>query len=405
MNQTGRFDRLARAALLLAALALRLGWAVSRPTDEATLEQLPDQREYLEVARSLLNGDGLSFVDPRFDNDRVYAYRTPGYPLLLAATGANIRAARIAQSFIDTSTVLAAYLLARRWLPPRACLFASLLVAFDPFLVYFSALLLSETLFTALLAWGMVLITSRRTLPWLLGGVLLALSILVRPGAIALPILLGVLAELASRDREQPRRWPLPAGATMVALTIAILLPWAWRNHRVLGQWVWTSTNAGITSYDGFNPDATGASNQSFVAAMPHLRRMSETDRSEYFASEAHTFIRQEPAKSMQLAVTKIARTWSPMPLSSEFNRPLYLAISLLFTAPFFLLSLLGLFAGRLPITVKLFLLAPAVYLTVAAAASVGSLRYRVPAEVPMAVVAAAGLRAVADRIRSSNLS
>src|SRR5438552_19057924 len=87
VNETGRFDRWALVALLLAALALRLGWALSRPTDEATLDQLPDQREYLEVARSFLHGEGLSFVDPRFGNDRVYAYRTPGYPLLLSATG------------------------------------------------------------------------------------------------------------------------------------------------------------------------------------------------------------------------------------------------------------------------------------------------------------------------------
>jgi len=28
----------------------------------------------------------------------------------------------------------------------------------------------------------------------------------------------------------------------------------------VLGRWIWTSTNAGFTAYDGFNPDATGAS-------------------------------------------------------------------------------------------------------------------------------------------------
>ena len=36
-------------------------------------------------------------------------------------------------------------------------------------------------------------------------------------------------------------------GTSMLLLTILMLLPWAIRNHRVLGQWVWTSTNAGIT--------------------------------------------------------------------------------------------------------------------------------------------------------------
>jgi hypothetical protein len=42
-----------------------------------------------------------------------------------------------------------------------------------------------------------------------------------------------------------------------------------------------------------------------------------------------------------------------------------------------------------LPASAKVFLLAPAVYFSLSAGLSVGSLRYRVPAEVPMAVVAA----------------
>src|SRR5262249_25518498 len=147
------------------ALGVRLGWVLTRPVDDAALAQLPDQREYLAVARSFLAGEGFSFTDPRF-NDRVYAYRTPGYPLFLAACGGNIRAARVAQALIDTATVLAAYLLASRGLPPAASTVAALFVAFNPFLIYFCGLLLSETLFTAMLAWGMFLLLSRRTWIW-----------------------------------------------------------------------------------------------------------------------------------------------------------------------------------------------------------------------------------------------
>ena len=58
--------------VVLTGLALRLGWALSRPVDDAALEALPDQREYLEAARSLRHGDGLAFVAPRF-TDRVVA--------------------------------------------------------------------------------------------------------------------------------------------------------------------------------------------------------------------------------------------------------------------------------------------------------------------------------------------
>jgi 4-amino-4-deoxy-L-arabinose transferase-like glycosyltransferase len=381
--------------ILLAALAMRIGWAATRPVDPAAIEQLPDQREYLEVARSLLHGEGLSLTDPRF-GQRVYAYRTPGYPLFLAATGAKVRIARIAQAILDTSTVFAVFLLARRWLPPAACLFAAFLVASNPFLVYFSGLLLTETLFTALLAWGMFFITSRRIVPALFGAILLAGSILVRPGALPLPVILGVLASLAVNRQTQPpyhrRWWALPAGTSMLLLTILVLLPWAIRNHRVVGKWVWTSTNSGITRYDGFNPDATGASDQSFVAAMPQLKAMSEIERDEYFAREADHFIRARPMDALKLAGKKVLRTWSPRPLSREFSRREYVLIALAYSVPFFTLFLLGWVTSPMPATAKLFLAAPAVYLTVAAAISVGSLRYRIPAEVPMAIVAAAGV-------------
>jgi 4-amino-4-deoxy-L-arabinose transferase-like glycosyltransferase len=384
--------------VLLAALALRVGWAATRPVDDAAIAQLPDQREYLDVAHSLLSGEGFSFTDPRF-TQRVYAYRTPGYPLMLAATGGNIRIARIVQALLDTSNVLAAYLLARRWLDRRASVIAAALVAFNPFLIYFSGLLLTETLFTAMLAWGMVLITSRRRIPWLVGGIVLAASVLVRPGALPLPIILGVLGALATRARAPANRraepayhrwFALPVGTSMLLLTILVLLPWAIRNHRVLGRWIWTSTNGGITRYDGFNADATGASDQSFVAAMPQLRSMSETDRDEYLGREASDFIRTRPVDSIKLAGAKVMRTWSPRPLSSEFSRTRYVIVAMGYSVPFFALFLMAWLTSPMPATAKLFLAAPAVYLTVAAALSVGSLRYRIPAEVPMAVVAAA---------------
>jgi 4-amino-4-deoxy-L-arabinose transferase-like glycosyltransferase len=381
--------------VLLAALGVRLGWVLTRPVDDASIDQLPDQREYLEVARSFLAGEGFSFTDPRF-TDRVYAYRTPGYPLFLAACGADVRVARIVQSLIDTATVLAAYLLARGRLSPATCVLAALFVAFNPFLVYFCGLLLSETLFTAMLAWGMVLLLRNRSTPaWLAGGVMLAMAVLVRPGAIALPVLIGVAAVFANRS-ETPayhRRWPLPVGTTMLVLTLAALLPWAVRNHRQLGAWVWTSTNGGITRYDGFNPDATGASDQSFVATMPQLRRMSEVQRDQYLAEQAQQFIRENPKRAIKLAGEKVLRTWSPRPLSREFGTPLYVAAALAYCVPFDLLVILGLLYDTRPRkSLKLFLLMPAVYLTVTAAASVGSLRYRIPAEVPMSVLAAAGL-------------
>jgi hypothetical protein len=119
---------------------------------------------------------------------------------------------------------------------------------------------------------------------------------------------------------------------------------------------------------------------------------MSETERNDYLGSTASDFIRQHPRQAVQLALSKIGRTWSPRPLSEQFSRPAYVMAAMAYSIPFDLLIIAGLIYGPLPRAVKLLLTAPAIYLTVAAAASVGSLRYRVPAEVPISIVAASVL-------------
>jgi hypothetical protein len=402
---TDRTARITLAIIMLAGLWVRLSWSLRQPTDEAAFQHLPDQLEYLRLGSHLFH-DGLWMVDPRFAQV-VYAFRTPGYPFLIALCGAKPTIVRIAQCALDTSTILAIFILARRWLPPLGALFAAALVAVNPYLIFFTGLLLSETLFTALLCWGMVLLICSdgpwpdggKLLAWLGGGALLALSILVRPGAILIAVVLAWGAALSNRSlnrpspRPYPSHWPLPIGATMLLITGLVLFPWAARNRWVLGTWVWTSTNDGITRYDGFNPDATGASDQAFVDAMPWTHDMTEVARSRYFAEIADDWIKAHPLETIRLTGVKITRTWSPMPLSYEYgNSAFYKTIGLVWGIPFDLLVIVGLRQRILSAPTKRFLLLPAIYFTIAAGLSVGSLRYRVPAEGPMAILAASAV-------------
>jgi 4-amino-4-deoxy-L-arabinose transferase-like glycosyltransferase len=394
-------DRTARiilAIIMLAGLWIRLSWSLRQPSDDAAIDRLPDQREYLSLGSHLFH-DGLWFADPRFAQI-VYAYRTPGYPFLIALCGAKPTGVRIAQCVIDASTILAIYLLAIRWLSPLGAVIAAALVAINPYMTFFTGMLLSETLFTSMLCWALALLVlsdgpwpeGNKLLLWLGGGALLALSVLVRPGTLLLPVLLGCGAALANRAtlKSYPSRWPLPIAATMLLLTALVLFPWAARNRWVLGGWIWTSTNDGITRYDGFNPDATGASDQKFIASMPWTSDMSEVARSRYFTEMADDWIKAHPLEAVRLAGLKIARTWSPMPLSQEYgNSRLYKTIGLAWGIPFDLLVLAGLRQRILAAPAKRLLLLPAIYFTIAAGLSVGSLRYRVPAEGPMAILAA----------------
>jgi 4-amino-4-deoxy-L-arabinose transferase-like glycosyltransferase len=398
-------------AILLAGLVIRAGWGLSRPVDDASINSLPDQRGYLELGRNLIGGKGLSFVDPRFGapgadgkpgGQTLHATRMPGYPLFVAACGGSVRVVRVVQALLDASTALAIYLLARR-LGAReiAALVAAALVAFNPFLVYFSALLLTETLYTAVLAWAMVLMLLGRR-PWvlLIGVVLLAEAVLVRPAGIGLPAVLGAFAVFA-RDAVRPLQ-PARSSANVfllgamlgvfgIVITVEVLYPWAERNHRVLGRWVWSTSNDGITAYDGFHPGARGDSDMRFLESMPEARPMAELERNDYFAAKAKQAMGDDPGRLVALTLRKVARTWSPVPLSEEFGRPAYKLIALAFALPFDVLVIVGIFRGGMRRSATFFLLLPALYFTAIHAMSVGSLRYRVPAEPPLAVLAGAG--------------
>jgi 4-amino-4-deoxy-L-arabinose transferase-like glycosyltransferase len=380
--------------LVLLSLAVRLPWAAMQPSTDAAIDQLPDQREYLSLGRNLLHDGSLSFVDPRFQQT-VYAYRTPGYPVFIAILGGSPLAIRLAQAIIDASTVLAIYLLARQLSANNNVgLLAGFLVAMNPFLIYFCGLLLSETLFTALLAWGLLLLVRRRII---LGSAIFFAAVLVRPSALVLtPLLAGVAA--LNPIGMQPYsfiaalRRPLIGVITVSSVIFIGLLPWAARNHQLLDNWIWTTTNSGVTMYDGFNPAATGASDQRFLAEMPELRSMNEVQRSQYLSRSARSWITDHWRQLPSLTLNKIARTWSPIPLSKEFSRPAYRWISALYAIPFDLLLIIGLISPTLTRRAKVTLLMPAIYFTLVHAMSIGSLRYRVPVEPELAILTAVGV-------------
>jgi hypothetical protein len=176
------------------------------------------------------------------------------------------------------------------------------------------------------------------------------------------------------------------------------LLPWAWRNHHILDVWLWTTTNGGVTLYDGFNPVANGASDQRFIASIEGLRSINEIGRDRFFVSRATAWIGQNWSAIPALSVRKIARGWSPVPLSQEFGRPVYRWISAGYSVPFDVLCVIGLLSRRLSGRAKLLLLLPALIVTLAQVMSVGSIRYRIPAEAPLAVLAGVGAMVLVER-------
>jgi hypothetical protein len=288
-------------------------------------------------------------------------------------------------------------------------LIAALAVAVNPYLIYFAGLLLSETLFITMLVWALVLLVpggqNGRRLSSLGALLLLALAVLVRPSAIGLPFVLGAASVWMNRSLPSAYQLSTLLWRVLVRLAVAAalvficLLPWTVRNRMVLGHWVLLDTNAGFTVYDGYNPNATGGSDQRFAQHNPELMSRDELSRSSYLETRAWDYIQAHPTRVMQLMGAKLARTWSPVPLSADYGKPSLRMIALGYSVPFDLLVLIGLFGGRWPPSIKIFLIAPALYLSIIHALSVGSLRYRIPAEPALAVLAAAGVAYVGSSI------
>jgi hypothetical protein len=379
--------------ILTTGLAVRLGWAWVQPSSAAAINQLPDQREYLEIAHNFLYHGGLWLFDPRF-NQTVVAYRLPGYSFVVAACGCSARAVRLVQAGVDTSTILAVFLLARqlsRSVP--GALLAAAAIALNPFQIYFSGLVLTETTFAAAVTWGAVAAV-RRAMPATV--ILFVVALYLRPTALVLGPIVAMAA--ANCCGQRPYKWK-PALLLTLALVVA-LLPWAARNEHRLGVPIWTTTNDGITFYDGFHEGATGASDQRFVAGLPALRSMNEVERSRDLTRRARRWVTDHPGELIGLSFRKIARGWSPVPLSAEFGRPLYRWVGGGYAVPFDLLCLIGLVSRRVGWRAKGVLLAPAVVLTAVQVITVGSIRYRVPAEPSLAVLAGVGAVAVWARAR-----
>lgn len=384
--------------LALLALGLRAGWVAYRWTGHGAAFEYPDEELHWQLAAHLVHDGSLVTEDGRF------AARMPLYPLFLAPCAAlgsvGVLLARLAQAVVGAATVIVAHRLARAAAGPRAALIGGLLVACDPFGIFFGNLLLTETLFTFLAvaltgcAWAVVARPTENRAAWVGLAGLGALAVLTRPTAAGwLPLLWLLIVALG---RERHRLWPRLAACPVVLAML--LLPWGLRNKAVLGDYAWLSTNGGVTLYDAQGPQADGSSNQAFLQQMPELRAMGEVERDRTLARLAIEQMRADPNRVLRLAGVKLLRTWSPLPNVAEYRTgPAAVA-----GAAYTVLLLAGTVAAvvrawgdrrqasaadrrRLLALVAL----PLLYFTVVHCVYIGSVRYRVPLMPLMALVAA----------------
>ena len=419
--------------VLAGAFVLRAGAAIGL---QAWLDLTPprlcliagDAEGYWELGRKLADGNEYSIYDPPRQ-----VLRMPGFPLFLAGamklTGESHLAIRLLLAAVGTGACGLVYWLGRELFDTDIGLIATAIVAVSPTLIVFSVMFLSETLFAAALMASLIAFAklSVSLLPSPLGGegsgVRGGPSNSTAPHPSPLPkgeresvqrnwfaITAGVLAAVATLVRPT---WLLIAPAfavwhglrngragwvqsgLLIAGLAVTLSPWVIRNYLATGHPVVTTLWVGPSLYDGLRPSATGDSDMAFIEQDGVYDRMSEYDADQHYRRAAREFVTANPGRTLQLAFAKLARFWSPVPNAAQFGS-VWVQIGVLACfVPLVVLAIAGWWHTRRDVSRWLLPLAPIVYFSLVHAVFVGSLRYRLPAEYPLAVLAAVGGRSL----------
>ncbi len=220
------------AVSVLAAVCLRAVWVMYVNVDPNE-GRFDDSVFYHNVAHVL--AEGLGYSDPWIGGPT--AHWMPAYPAALAVLyklfGWHLVLAKGLNIGLAAATVALTYLIAKRIFDRRVAYLGALVLAFFPGQIYFSTLVMAETMFAVafllVLLLALMWTVDRPTARWwqvLLIGVLVGASAMVRAEGVFLSFVLAVLWALTVRPWRTVARY-----AALLALGVVLALtPWTVRN-------------------------------------------------------------------------------------------------------------------------------------------------------------------------------
>ncbi|HEY0706414.1 MAG TPA: glycosyltransferase family 39 protein, partial [Polyangia bacterium] len=296
-----------RSVVMLAVL-LRVGWVFAVPT-----RPVGDFAMYLESASYLLN---MRALDPEF----VFM---PGYVAFAAgvmALGGGVLAIKLCVAVAAGLVAGAVCDIAGALWDRRAGVAAGLAYAVWPAGIAVTsvtgtdmpAAILVITAVWCLVRWG----GARPIVGAVAFGAVMGLAAWVR--AVAVPLAAFSVFYFLATGRGEPTRLKklvrAVARATLAtAVAIAVLAPWAVRNHERYGQWFITDSHGGLTALVGANPNTDGRYSRSLNRMFKDLTGYTlleephrAADRASY--DLARDWTRFSPAYALGLVVQKAER-------------------------------------------------------------------------------------------------
>ena len=354
------------------------------------------------------------------------AYTQPLYAWFLAALYWPLERSWVvvglAQVLVAVATALVVFLIGRHLASTRIGVLAALVTTLHPYVVWHDVHVNREIL-DGFLAAAVVLLAllahDRRSLPLAAAtGVVAGVAILSNTRLVLLPL---VLAAYVAWTAKSPRA-RVAAALLVVAAAAATTTPWVLRNELVLGcptittdtRALWKANNP--ATYDVLArgdwiddvPDLPGVPPWPELAAAQGVevaRSVDECEQAAFYRDEVLDFWRDEPGEKARLALQATGMLWSPV-LSVEADESgqqglswlAQLTVEPLYVVVLYALALWGAFlAPRRFVGLAALLLG---LNTVLAMVFAGTVRYRVPWDFVLGLLAAFALERLVRRVR-----
>ncbi|MFA5644880.1 MAG: glycosyltransferase family 39 protein [Candidatus Ratteibacteria bacterium] len=354
-----------------------------------------DEYHYLQMADNFLAGKGLIVAE------HLKAYRPPLYPIFLLfmkRMGLHLIHIRLVQAFIGAFIPVLIAIAGKKFFSKKTGLIAGLICGIYPFFIYYTGFLLTEVCFILLTVIAVLsAINAFEKKAWphaFIAGIWLGLAGLCRPTMEAFfPFIALYLFFSVKPWQDRIRKIGL-----LFAGFFLLLSPWVVRNWIHFHKLIPGTTMGGGVFWEGNNPYSEGGPCSYFPEG---IYEVPEEQRDAILYKMTFSHLQENPKRALWLLQNKWKRFWNITPNAKEFDKGIYRIVSTLsfgILLPFFLLGFLLTFSNRQLRLIHILI----IFFTLFHIIMLASIRYRIPIEPFIILLAVEGFQRLLTMIRTT---
>ncbi|MBW1649348.1 MAG: glycosyltransferase family 39 protein [Deltaproteobacteria bacterium] len=388
-------ERLKLRHIIIIGFLFRIAALTAMPNN-----QFPDSHTYIKAGAQL------------FENGVIVKHNVmPLYPILCGILN-NFLLIKIADILFSVLTIYIIYQLSYIIFKKKtSALLSAFIAAVYPFFNFYATAALTETSYTLLLVSAFYMLYRQK---FIIGAILLILSILERPTLdFAAPLIIFIFAYFVHK---RSLSYSIKIVSYYIVIYILLFCPWWLHQYNKYDKFIRMNLADGIAWYSGNNPlnqSGSGVASDNGKPADVDFSLFAKIKdpykQNQAMKKEAFDFIINNPDRFIKLAALKFCRLWRLYPYAPEYEKPLYIIISvtsygsvllffLLSTASFIFIKKNRVFSKKL---LPVFFLIT--YFTLVHMVLISSLRYRFPIEPFLIIIASYGFIFLFNKITKHN--